>query len=169
MGNASPSENISFLMREPMTLFDWGIYRLREELKSVYYHRAAQKAEGKDEVNSVLVDYVWALNRIRIAVTGHRKQPLSRPELERECASVLNSIRSILNIDPKTGKPRGKFEHSALSEYFSHEGFAAAGTPADLSAELDKITYINAGVIIPGTIFLCEGALLDSKVLFSRG
>lgn len=59
MANAEPTRSISYLMNEPMTLFDWGLHQVSTDLDGLPLEKNGPKV-------LVTSSYDWNKNRIDI-------------------------------------------------------------------------------------------------------
>jgi len=132
---AEPSETIKYLINEPASLFDLGLYRLNKELLKVSIGCTAKDAPL---VRSISAEYNWELNRIEINIRyiyGAKKLPQN---LKKIITYDINQQKNYLNIDSSTGKPFG--QQSYLKKYFTHLGYKNKDMPKDLGKKLDHIT-----------------------------
>jgi len=109
-----PSRGIRYLMAEPMTLLDWGLYRAAADLDGTPLAKGGPKL-------SVTADYKWKSNRIEIS--GYSFHDVADAKAaKRWCKTAIFVMRGLLGVNPMTGKPdrRG---HSVLGDDFSHTGF----------------------------------------------
>lgn len=175
--NAEPSKSIRALMKEPVSLMDWGLFHLEKRLEGVSFPSA-------ESPPSVDVSYYEEENRIRILVTitpeGSRDHFIDTVKAKESCADIFGSIQRTLMIDPKTGKPMhavSKDEKSSLlGFYFAGQGEYSKDYYSQIKSirrELDSITYIqillSQGSNEKGPKSLnCKAALTDSRMMFDE-
>lgn len=162
ISSADPSQNIKYLMNEPVSLFDLGILRLNEQVKGL-------KLTNGGKLEST-VDYEWDRNRIRILVFGPSDMhPKSLMEAKNWCHESFRSIRLTFGVNPDKGIP-SYLDKSLLSVYFSHQEYLKGNKPKNIEAELDNITEIVAVFTIEDkdkTTIKCQGPLVSNEILFS--
>ena len=71
---ADPTPSISYLMNEPASLFDLGMYKLEQALNWIYLNN--------DSELTVVVNYHWVKNRISILFIDHKKR-VNRDEVKK--------------------------------------------------------------------------------------
>lgn len=158
---AEPSPTVRYLMNEPVSRLDWGIYQLQKEL---------------EELN-VSVRYNWDENRIEISKSSS-ETPKDLNQAKILCKEEVSNLKIILGVNPEIGKPYG--ENSFLWVFFRHEGYKLKSEPETLWEDLDNITRLSVTFRINRVGFVpleeestekllsCESGLLDTKVLYSE-
>ena len=133
-----PTPTVSWLMNEPVSMWDWGLMRLENSLR----------AERSLSNFSVRVDYQWDANIIRILVndTLEPENDWGREKIVDYGKQVANSIRESLYVNTQTGKPYGSGE-SFLEINFFHMGFERHSRPDNMGKELDAITEIRVHIM----------------------
>lgn len=156
---AEPTANIQYLMNEPVSMFDWGIYRLDKYFEDIHI----------DGAQSIFywTDYDWSKNIINLNFTIETNTK-SRDEAKEIGKSLINKVRHSLGVDPDMGKPYGG--NSRLYEYFSHNSSKDNKEPKGIESELEKITVIEVLVIAgEGKKGLkCQAPLLGTKIMFEE-
>ena len=98
--HADPNTAAQFLINDPVSLLDFGIYKLENEIK---VHRNALVIKHKPP-HMVFVDYNWEENKIEIKLSyGDVGNPLIA-EIKKEIVSILGALKKILGVSP-AGKP----------------------------------------------------------------
>jgi len=149
-----PSKSIEYLMGEPFSLFDWGIYKLENEFNDSAF------ITKDDEVKKINVSilYSWDFNRFIISgwvslflndmIKGRKRYARNLNEAKEWCKSAISTIKYELGIDHQTGhRSYGEEElnSSDLIFFFSHSWYSRS-EPKGLGQELDKITMIKISV-----------------------
>ncbi len=142
-GIAQPSRAedraIHWLMREPVTLFDLGILRLRQDLQ-----RVADRMADTGELPSTPlhgVYYDWNRQRIVMYVT---LAAAGLPPSEAACRDAYSStVRNLLHGNP-SGPRRAE---SYLENTFLHEGPGNLDRPGDLAADLAATVHLEVTLL----------------------
>jgi hypothetical protein len=160
---AEPTPKIKALMDEPVSLFDWGIFQIAQQLSNL-------KVAGEDVATSAAYD--WSTNMIKVVFAGSNFKATGKEEAKNTCKEIIVEVKSHLYIDHFTGKPHsvgGLFKNSFIATAFSHAGFQRTTWPEGVAEEVENIMVIKGMVSFrPGTggYVECESPLLSSKVLF---
>ena len=166
---AEPPESIRYLMREPVTLWDWGLYLTKntmEEDLQFYFSRAYEAYENPPSC-TVTLQYEWEANQLEIFVFV---SPLdfSRYDPRQLCRDSVKRVRTRFGIDPKAGEPF--FGTSLLSTYFDHLGFDKPNKPEATDKTLDAITRIRVAVSKEGGTYYdqvqCKGPLVGTTDIY---
>lgn len=150
--HAEPSSSVRYLIAEPVSLLDFGMKALGDDL------------EGGDRKASVMVEYLWSENRIRITLTDVLTRPALKDAKDR-CAVLISGVRARLGIiDGKSA-----FGVSGMEAFFTHYGYESKSEPKNLGPDLDAITIIRGRLGLSGGKAIgCEGPLVSDKVMYSE-
>ncbi|MCG3769478.1 MAG: hypothetical protein JW384_00600 [Nitrosomonadaceae bacterium] len=157
-GFGEPSPTVRYLMSEPVTMWDWGIYGLSKRLDERITSLEGQTGgwgdpktfEDLDTVGQIFgnVDYKWDANRLVLRVFGWTETVkkmgivvVSDEVAENNCKRVIADIKRSLGIDPETGKPSSG-EQSSSGLFFSHSSFTPKDEPLKLWGEIDNMISI---------------------------
>ena len=150
---SEPSSHVRYLINEPATLLDLGLFQLKYDL--------ADFAQGSTTSTS----YDFQANRILIEVQEHAGRATAS-EAKARCAELLNGLRARLGV--LNGKPILK-DGSALVGYFSHAGYVTDKEPAQLARHLDTITELHVITSVNGGGSVeCQAPLVSTTVLYSK-
>jgi hypothetical protein len=170
---ADPSPSVRYLMKEPVTLFDWGIVRLYEYLDGYTTHYL--KTNAVQDIYST-VSYDTSRNNIliTIVVTREAQQAEEPPGIVRSrCKEICRDITRALRREFLTGRDRHVRRSSGIYRFFGHVGFKGKDEPPDAYDEIEKITLINVSVYSskdPGRLVLqSESPLMGEDIVFARG
>ena len=139
---SEPSPEISNLMKDPISMLDFGIYKIDKLLRSEL------KLPSKTYLT---VSYNWDKNLIDVQIYNAAYKPLVQPSentYKRKCDNLISDIKIELGYNPHTGKSifTDEQEHAQLSvipEYFSHSGFYRKSSKEGWK-EVEKIIKITA-------------------------
>jgi hypothetical protein len=136
---AEPTKTMSWLMDEPMSLFDWGIYKTNKKLSDLKISASIFKAE----FFFASAEYDWDVNRIRLRVmfTGNGT--------EAECTENLKLAKGAFLDFKWDEKEQIRVAPTVLRGLFSHEGgYQSKKGPTDVGDELAKIATIEAFILV---------------------
>jgi len=161
---AEPNATLRYLMKEPVTMLEWGFMQLRKDL------------DGLDvpEVGNIEVKVGLDWDKSQIKIFGHSfKRADNSKQVKKWCANTIHILRARLGLDVETGEPliRGK---SVLALYFSHDGYASRNQPKSLGQELDNITVLEGSFLWfqqgkEGVQEIrCQAPLLGTEVMYSE-
>jgi hypothetical protein len=158
MVEAEPTSSIQYLMNEPVSMLDWGIYRITNRLEKNLQLGVVPFSQH--------ASYDWDKNRIiiDIAVIGGTLNE----EAKGWCRAVVSKIRTLMYINDKGNS---MFNEGASSMYFSHyAGYAKKSEPEGLYKELDNITLIRVYVSTEGMKkpVSCEAPLLGTSIMYEE-
>ncbi|MBW2512946.1 MAG: hypothetical protein JRE21_00070 [Deltaproteobacteria bacterium] len=135
---AEPTPAIQFLMKEPVSMMDWGLKNIEDHL---YRQRAlfvrGEKPLFEPEPN-ITVAYDWEINQIRISI-GLRacKQVQTNPQglshIQTHVEWVIKYLRGSLTLKP-------------YDAFFRHRGFRSNESPRGLESELADLTILIVSV-----------------------
>jgi hypothetical protein len=135
VGYSEPTPSVSWLMNEPVTLFDLGIWRLRlaNDMSFVRLLTAnpAIKRYGFSAAGRSNVFYVWDDNEIVIMADLDGKSAT-----EEECVTTWNLYVMLITGVYPPGRSEPKDATAIMGHYFSHIGFKNSRRPDDLDRNL---------------------------------
>jgi hypothetical protein len=132
---AEPDSTIRYLITEPVTLLDFGLYRLTEEIDTHF---------AKIEYTSgAYMFYDWDANRINIIISGPAGKFKTKKEAKDWCEWAVCEVRKELGLDCSSLRSSIPAGTSMLSLRFNHLGHKSRNEPKDLGNKLDKITIIK--------------------------
>jgi hypothetical protein len=164
------STAVKFLMGEPMTMWDWGMYRLHEYVE---YHlaflesgigRKAREKGGQMRLQvmpPITVTYKWETNRILISFVALADSTMVDQDdyLRNYCVEMVNTVKQALKGSKKGG---------VLLELFSHTNFQNPSKPADIASQLYYMTEIrvNAMDLVNLKSVVCQCMLSEKNIMF---
>ncbi len=155
-GFADPSPPVQMLMNEPMSMFDWGIWRVDQKLKEMVraegdYRKQkldrARKVDPKDPRIQSLGYDMWPISstvfydytRNAIYVSLDAQMPLYSSDMKDDCKLYITMVKQ--NFPPK-------MDGSRLLGFFAHPGgyTVKRDHQSDIGREIDKLVRINVWV-----------------------
>ena len=157
---AEPTPSIQFLMREPVSMMDWGLKNIEDHL---YRHRTlfvqSEKSLFEPEP-TITVLYDWEKNQIRISIglrTCKQVQKMSQG---------LSDIRS--HVEWVIKYLRGSLTMKPYDAFFRHRGFRNKESPRSIEPELAGLTELTVSVRDRESNILsrCTGQLTGSDIVW---
>ena len=135
---AEPTPSIQFLMKEPVSMMDWGIKNIEDYL---YRHRTLFVQNEKplfEPEPTIAVVYHWEQNQIRISIG------LRTCEQVQKTSQGLSDIRS--HVEWVIKYLRGSLTMKPYDAFFRHRGFRSKESPQSLESELADLTELIVSV-----------------------
>jgi hypothetical protein len=159
---ANTTNDIAYLMTTPVTLWDWGIFKMNRQL------------ENLDEDIYTKCDTLFLKSKLQITCMGYKN--FSIEEGKKLIDETVNVVRSALGYrftDKYTsfGGMRSKENFYAnyypIQQYFVNDGYKLNDLPESLGKTLEDITIIQYMIMVEtdedyGTYF-CEATLQGGK------
>jgi hypothetical protein len=164
---ADPSPSIRHLMSEPLSMLEWGIYRIER--------RAALFAWDDLDIMKQFCDvqYDWDVNWLRLSCTIYpRFQSLQKTPPKQVCGSIISQIRTHFGIGaaPHLETVRKLF---GIGTYFRHQFFTQKTVPESLEHDIEVITFIGVRILVSKNdqprfqeAASCEGDLLSPEIRY---
>jgi len=167
VSRAEPTPTISYLMNTPVSMLDFGIYKLEEFLDSNFLALAIAKCRPITEVK-----YLYSSNRIEIKFTyvalKEQSKQLINLDLKNEIASSIKRLKYVFfALDEETGEPKQGC-CSSINRFFSHQGYGLKNEPKNLGRELDQITEIYVEFLTPNKPYRCKSPLIGDKIYWEK-
>jgi hypothetical protein len=138
---AEPGRVATWLMNEPMSLFDWGVYKTDKkmaDLKTIKETYSAQFFFGS-------ADYDWNANRLQLRVSFIGK------ETEAECIENIKRAKGAFLNYTWSEREQAKIAKEVFAALFSHEGgYKSKGQPEDIGEQVASMSVIEATAFIQG-------------------
>ncbi len=162
---AEPSSSVTYLMNEPFSLFDWGLYKLEDSLKDTKFkdlHLIFRTLSS--------VDYEWNKNVINITLTIYPSySSLSKGDPKKICRSALTSIKERYGF----GWEKDIRFLVSIKRFFQHKGYEKKDEPKTLMEDLEAMTKITVQVLASETDkpafskqASCISRLLEEEIFF---
>ena len=144
---AEPDPVGKWLMNEPLTLFDWGLYRADRQAELA----ANWIGEWFDlNYSGASVDYNWDLNEIHITLFATQQTDIliGHCDLYRKLfikylvTPIYWTPEEIAGIEFTSSDI-----YERLDEWFSHDGFKQLSRPEDLGEKLARIVWVGVDII----------------------
>ena len=135
---AGPTPAIEYLMREPVSMLDWGLAQIEEDLFRDRGVLTGHKGNLFDPEPSIRVAYAWEENRIQIFLklslqADVKKTPQRMAAVRQHVEFVIAYLRGGLTMHP-------------YDAFFRHKGFRSKESPENLGEDLVAITDIHVSV-----------------------
>ena len=155
---AEPGPVVKYLMEEPVSMWDWGMYRMEESLEEDVDRRWG---DVEDWMVIVSVNYTWKTNVLLVEEYLRKDNPSGDPTLKklRElCRNEIGQLRSNLGFANIFGQLLDGpiWEHGSYGRYFQHTDFQSANEPTNLRQELVAITRLNVRASMGDEKVECE-------------
>ena len=123
--SAEPSSGVSALMERPMSMLDWGMYRLQKEL------------EASD--SRTYVSYSWDNNEILVSnYSGLSSKVSSMEEAKQNCDKRFAAWDiELLILDGKE-----QYGFCSICSYFNHNGFSYKAFDEVIKDVKERIYYV---------------------------
>ncbi len=167
---AEPSPSISYLMNEPVSMLDWGIYRLQSLIE---YQGVIEAPVETFQKQICLVLYDWDTNRLRLSFMIYpRFRSLQKTPAKQVCSSIVMRIRQIFGCAPGWESTR---RITGIGTHFHHRFYEKKDYPETLDRDIEAITYIDVRVngsrtgqapFDQAVSCACEGSLLGPEIRY---
>jgi hypothetical protein len=156
---AAPSPEIRYLIREPASMLDLGLYKLRDAVSALVNDDSRLSGMGLKPPINVQTTYNFERNQIHIFV-GAPLPPsyLIQSKPRETCGQLIRLIQTWMNSDGK------------WAQVFMHSGYTAnERADAALKAKLPGMIVIDAAVSSDFTAKTesCSGTLANPEVTYS--
>ncbi len=163
---ADPTPEVARLMREPISMLDWGLDHMSLMLTQTAEHRLKDYGiTSSSDMAYVVAQYDYSANRIKVRETFGPGVLLAVPAKD-ACRKVLIGLREDLGYTEGNPQPL-----TVWTEFFRHAGFSTdSKADAELSVELPKMVSIEVLFIKPGGLRVvhCSGNLTDRAISFTE-
>lgn len=162
--SADPNPATRYLMNEPVSLLDFGLYKLENYFAAI---------GPNDSYVFSIVRYDWELNRINVYIynTNGNNEISTKKEAKKWSKNIICRARELLGIDCSSLKSVLGSKKSIIYNYFSHTGFQKSGEPSNLAAELDEIVVLKVqthwGISRSNPVH-CEVPIFGEKILCTK-
>jgi hypothetical protein len=164
-----PSPTVRYLMNEPLTLFEWGMFRLQNGVEMMQW-------DGLDLIRPrpqiANVEYDWDKNQLMINLTIYpRYRSLQKSTPKKICGEVIHQMKGLFGVLT----PDDKLLRDAMGvgSFFTHKYFRSPAAPQSLAADIERITNLRVDVMTSVTDTppfqqsqSCSSDLLKSEVLY---
>ena len=161
---AEPSSSVRHLMNQPMSIFDWGLFRLQRDLQEDL------KFDQTKEIrpSKAYVGYTSKANAIEIALFAYPKQNFVKEVPAKDiCKNVANYVRRFLDADA----PKHVRAYTGITKYFESSTFAMQHEK--FMDDIETITRVKVNVggsetdkPQTKTLAECNGPLLGEVIIF---
>jgi hypothetical protein len=170
--NAEPSSTIRYLINEPMSMLDWGLYRIQLDLNRIRSLTPSPESESPSDHE---VRYDWDENRIEISANIYPShQYVMDTGIDDICRDAFWLLKSLFdwNREPIFRATDG------VAGFFEHTDYLDKAEPPSKQRDIEVITFFKVTVItnnpnegIKGMYkkkLSCFGRYLDKDISYTR-
>jgi hypothetical protein len=159
---ATKSSDLTYLMNEPLTLFDYGMIKLSEDVKENWSEKYKENHLSMEHGAFASYD----IETDRILFRGYFIGYTGEKDKKSLCIEALHTLR----------KPYKKLEFDlmdgvALGRFFNHHGYVKSSRPKKIGSGLMLLVDVSV-VVMPNMgaegSFECKGNLVSEKLYFSE-
>jgi len=178
---AEPSPTVRKLMDEPVSLFEYGLYKLEKMLQNIdfsdehyHYNNPENRLLSQPQSTYSEVYYEWNRNRIviRLHATPENPEKLSALSAKDICKRLTERVRGLFQTHLKNNDFYGVYR------YFAHQSFTNITEQEKINRikEIENMVYIKVDVsnkiISPGLIkydimISCESPLMEKDIYYT--
>lgn len=142
-----PSPTVQYLMNEPVSMFDWGMYKLTLYLNQEFRDRYQKKISTF--APRITVHYDADSNKIQISALMLYKKFPNKGEARTYCEEIFKYIRGLLVFEKgSTKRPvPANAPLTTLGSYFGQHGEHHKNKPENIEKELSNNTQLIAVVM----------------------
>lgn len=158
---AEPSKVISYLMDEPASLLDIGIYKIEKNLE-IDNKKFIKEIKYIEYVSSS-VFYSWENDTINIYRTIDAKLPSKKGNDEKLCKIIIEDTKEyFIALEDQRNKTSYKSDRRnfGIASYFKHSGYKK-NIPNDFTKKIEQRTKILVSVYTDEKYISCQSKLLD--------
>jgi hypothetical protein len=166
---AEPSPSIQSLMKESVSLFDLGMVRTDDHLKSFCSQLDFSSGDlfGDDTYAFCVSGYDFDKNRISLNILiSNTRDEIKLDDVKSEGKRIFESLRKWFGVDPKNGK----LVITYIGDYFSHQGYSTAKQPKTSQPTMENVVEIHLDIASKNHKYFLnsQGKLLSDEVFFSQ-
>lgn len=145
---SEPSKTFSYLMNEPTTMLDFGMYKIKNEL---LYKDPINSSDLVQSIHSngkmIDVTYSWEMNKLTLKYNFYlKKEALKKKTAIDYCKLATNEIRGYFGATYEGEYAKDIREFSSIYKYFKHDGFTNKNTPENIMDEIENSTIISVSI-----------------------
>lgn len=169
---SEPSKTFSYLMNDPTTMLDFGMYKLEKDLNILHHINPNDLVQGiHNNGQYIRVRYSWEKNKLNLIYNYYLKnEALKKKSGIEYCKLATNEIREGFGASYEGEFAREMRGINSISNYFRHAGFSNKNTPDNFMDEIENSTIISISIrsnpknIIPFEANAeCESPLLGNE------
>ncbi len=165
VASGEPTETPEYLMSEPMSLMDWGIYQAGKKMESFKNLNNVQPPLFSTYYTGGWARYDWDENRIVLLGMFYGNG------IQDECTENLKKLKGAFVDFTWDEKEQREAAERVLNGLFSHEAdYQTKGRPSDVGKQLVHITIVEAHIItsqsegLPKTTVKCKSTFKSSEL-----
>lgn len=157
---SAPSSTFNYLMDEPMSMLEWGMYKTEKLFKGCSAKGVDEKEIMKESYTNV--NYNWDNDRLDININFYLENKLNKAKAKDICKKTLESYRE-------------EWLKYILPSQFNHTGFTRTSKPKNFDDEIMNRVYYTISIRTSKTNkapfeakAICEGFYNSDKVMYSE-
>lgn len=173
---ADTPPNITWLMKEPVSLFDLGMIRFNDDVE-----RAARSGDfnvaNQHPPQRAIAGYYYLVGRLGVELIYAFDRGALTPEQARKvCSDAIARSRTFFGRT-REGQRTGPLRMSNYFGYFKHYDYEAPDHPKDLDVSLEAVTdlWVEVRVLLDSDpistsyeLVACKGQLMKPEVSFRQ-
>jgi hypothetical protein len=170
---AEPPAEVKWLMNDPVTLFDWGMYQLNLNVKKT----ADSLKDGGwplpdgFRVEFGWADYDWKSNKVNLGFLV--RSPSQDSKNITSCKKLWHALREKFFLTEGlfySEKSSEEVTKKLIKRYFSHTGFSRANRPKGIEKALsERLALVVRFDTDDKVSLICETSILGGEFKFSGG
>jgi hypothetical protein len=161
ISKAEPTPTISYLMQTPVSMLDFGIFKLEKFLNEPIPNTEIYSLKPV----SVKVDYLYDQNRLKILFMYTNKSTIKKiksVDLKRHITRTIKNIK-VWRIGMDSLGLR-----SNIVRFFKPDGYVRKNEPKNIGKELDQITEIHIDFLSDKEWIKCKSPLIGDKIFWEK-
>ncbi len=149
---AAPSPTMQYLINEPLSMLDMGLYKLETYLNKGMKGHFSSSEELSTKLIRTTADLDYNYSKDMIVV--HHFFTIDSQADEMSCKKIIKATKSAINLEIWTA--------------FKHNGFIRNSEPKSLLDDVKNKIYIKAYVTGTNKKINCESYLVEETILFPK-
>jgi len=137
--HAEPDASTKYIMNEPLSLLEWGLYRLEK----AYDKQTWSDLDIRSQYTTARYD--WSKNTIYFEIVVYPSfESLQKTPAQKVCGSVVHQIKSLFGVESGYEFMR---DYCGIGTYFHPQYWENKNSPKTLDSDIEKITNIQVKVM----------------------
>ncbi|WP_415906389.1 hypothetical protein ACMXYX_01090 [Neptuniibacter sp. QD72_48] len=138
VSNAEPDSTARYLINEPLSMLEWGIYRIQKKLDEdrLFPHHSVSPSYK-------VVEYDWDRNEILIRANIY---PSHEHVTEEGINSICQRVHSLLRASFHWHKSDDVRSWDGIASYFNHTGYVNTRRPKSFQRDIESNTAFKVTV-----------------------
>ena len=158
---AEPTPTVMWLMNEPVSIFEWGLNKMKKRLDSL-------EISAETGVLSRRVHYNWDDNTITIATIVYPGiENVTKNACEEEWWTIAEAFGTTKDIESDEYVYKGVFR-TTYEAFFSHQDYTNKERPDNMVENLIDIMMVSVVYFTPALqLHECKGKLTTKELYYS--